>query len=186
MAQIEMLKEKATEIRKSIVTMINKANSGHPGGSLSIADILSVLYFHEMKINPENPKDINRDRFVLSKGHASPAIYATLAERGYFSKDLLPTFRKYGSILQGHPDMKKVPGVDMSTGSLGQGLSVDQIVEMPNRGKQLNPSRCKYEWPEGSGRRYNLRQLAHIANIPYWTLYSRVQSGKSITEIMEG
>ena len=124
MAQVEMLKEKATEIRKSIVTMINKANSGHPGGSLSIADILSVLYFHEMKINPENPKDLNRDRFVLSKGHASPAIYATLAERGYFSKDLLPTFRKYGSILQGHPDMKKVPGVDMSTGSLGQGLSV--------------------------------------------------------------
>lgn len=80
MAQVEMLKEKATEIRKSIVTMINKANSGHPGGSLSIADILSVLYFHEMKINPENPKDLNRDRFVLSKGHASPAIYATLAE----------------------------------------------------------------------------------------------------------
>lgn len=124
MANTEMLKEKATEIRKSIVKMINKSKSGHPGGSLSIADILSVLYFEEMNINPQNPKDENRDRFVLSKGHASPAIYATLAERGYFDKNLLDTFRSYGSILQGHPDMKKIPGIDMSTGSLGQGLSV--------------------------------------------------------------
>lgn len=124
MKELEVLKKNANEIRKSIITMVSEAKSGHPGGSLSIADILSVLYFQEMKIDPKNPKDPNRDRFILSKGHASPAIYATLAERGYFSKDLLPTFRRFGSILQGHPDMKKVPGIDMSTGSLGQGLSV--------------------------------------------------------------
>lgn len=123
MKDIEMLKEKATEIRKSIITMINKSKSGHPGGSLSIADILSVLYFKEMNIDPKNPKNPNRDRLVLSKGHASAAIYAVLAEKGYFDKSILETFRAYGSILQGHPDMKKVPGVDMSTGSLGQGLS---------------------------------------------------------------
>lgn len=124
MKELEVLKKNANEIRKSIITMVSEAKSGHPGGSLSIADILSVLYFQEMKIDPKNPKDPNRDRFILSKGHASPAIYSALAERGYFSKDLLPTFRRFGSILQGHPDMKKVPGIDMSTGSLGQGLSV--------------------------------------------------------------
>lgn len=124
MKEVAVLKEKANEIRKSIVSMIAEAKSGHPGGSLSIADILSVLYFHEMKVDPKNPKDVTRDRFILSKGHASPAIYSTLAEKGFFSKELLPTFRSFGSILQGHPDMKKVPGIDMSTGSLGQGLSV--------------------------------------------------------------
>ena len=118
MKELEVLKKNANEIRKSIITMVSEAKSGHPGGSLSIADILSVLYFQEMKIDPKNPKDPNRDRFILSKGHASPAIYSALAERGYFSKDLLPTFRRFGSILQGHPDMKKVPGIDMSTGSL--------------------------------------------------------------------
>lgn len=123
MRDIKELKLNANEIRKSIITMVSKAKSGHPGGSLSIADILSVLYFGEMKIDPKNPLDPDRDRFVLSKGHASPAIYATLAERGFFDKEILPTFRAYGSKLQGHPDMRKVPGVDMSTGSLGQGLS---------------------------------------------------------------
>ena len=124
MANIELLEDKANEIRKSIIKMINKSKSGHPGGSLSIADILSALYFEEMNVNPQNPKEENRDRFVLSKGHASPAIYATLAEKGYFNKELLDTFRSFGSILQGHPDMKKIPGIDMSTGSLGQGLSI--------------------------------------------------------------
>ena len=124
MKNIEIMKKNAKEIRKSIIKMISKAQSGHPGGALSIADILSVLYFHEMNIDPKNPKDPNRDRFVLSKGHASAAIYATLAERGYFDKNILETFRAYGSILQGHPDMKNIPGIDMSTGSLGQGLSI--------------------------------------------------------------
>ena len=124
MKELEILKKNANEIRKSIIKMVSEAKSGHPGGSLSIADILSVLYFKEMNVDPKDPKAPNRDRFVLSKGHASPAIYAALAEKGYFSKELLPTFRSYGSILQGHPDMKKVPGIDISTGSLGQGLSV--------------------------------------------------------------
>ena len=124
MKDISFLKEKAKEIRRSIVSMIAEAKSGHPGGSLSATDILTALYFSEMNIDPANPKMEGRDRFVLSKGHAAPAIYATLAERGYFSKDELLTLRKFGSRLQGHPDMKKLPGIEISTGSLGQGLSV--------------------------------------------------------------
>ena len=124
MKDISFLKEKAKEIRKSIVSMIAEAKSGHPGGSLSATDILTALYFNEMNIDPANPKMEGRDRFVLSKGHAAPAVYATLAEKGYFSKDELSTLRKFGSRLQGHPDMKKLPGIEISTGSLGQGLSV--------------------------------------------------------------
>lgn len=124
MADIKMLTEKATQLRKDIVMMINKSKSGHPGGSLSAADIVSTLYFHEMNIDPKNPKMEDRDRFVLSKGHAAPVLYAALAEKGYFDKELLKTLRQFGSPLQGHPDMKKLPGVDISTGSLGQGLSV--------------------------------------------------------------
>ena len=124
MKDISFLKEKAKEIRKSIVSMITEAKSGHPGGSLSATDILTALYFSEMNVDPTNPKMEGRDRFVLSKGHAAPAIYATLAEKGYFSKGELMTLRKFGSRLQGHPDMKKLPGIEISTGSLGQGLSV--------------------------------------------------------------
>ena len=124
MKDISFLKEKAKDIRKSIVSMITEAKSGHPGGSLSATDILTALYFSEMNVDPANPKMEGRDRFVLSKGHAAPAIYATLAEKGYFSKDELMTLRKFGSRLQGHPDMKKLPGIEISTGSLGQGLSV--------------------------------------------------------------
>ena len=111
-------------IRKDIVSMICKSKSGHPGGSLSSVDILTALYFDQMNIDPTNPKMEDRDRFVLSKGHAAPALYAILAERGYFDKEELNNLRKLGSMLQGHPDMKKVPGVEMSTGSLGQGFSV--------------------------------------------------------------
>lgn len=124
MKDINLLSTKANEIRKNIVNMITEAKSGHPGGSLSATDILTTLYFYEMNIDPKNIKMENRDRFVLSKGHAAPALYAVLAERGYFDKEVLKTLRRYGSILQGHPDMKKVPGVEISTGSLGQGLSV--------------------------------------------------------------
>lgn len=119
----EELKSKALKIRRNIVNMIYLASSGHPGGALSITDVLTVLYFTEMNVDPLNPKDENRDRFVLSKGHASPALYSTLAQRGYFDKKELFTFRGIDSVLQGHPDMKHIPGVDMSTGSLGQGLS---------------------------------------------------------------
>ena len=120
---IHDLKVTANNIRKSVIEEVYSASSGHPGGSLSAADILTVLYFNQMNIDPKDPKNENRDRFVLSKGHASPVLYAALAERGFFDKEELKSFRKLGSMLQGHPDMKGVPGVDMSTGSLGQGLS---------------------------------------------------------------
>ena len=113
----------ALNIRKNAVAEVHAAKSGHPGGSLGIADILAYLYFEEMHVDPDNPQRDDRDRFVLSKGHACPAYYAALAEKGYFDKELLITFRKPDSILQGHPDMKHIPGVDMSTGSLGQGIS---------------------------------------------------------------
>ena len=116
------LKIIANRIRKDALTAVYTAASGHPGGSLSIADILTVLYFEVMNIDPKNPSNPERDRFVLSKGHCSPALYGTLAERGFFPVRDIPTFRKIGSYLQGHPDMKGVPGVDMSTGSLGQGI----------------------------------------------------------------
>ena len=118
------LKRISNNVRKSIVEEVYSAQSGHPGGALSCADILTVLYFNQMNIDPEKKDDLNRDRLVLSKGHASAALYAVLAERGYFSKDELKGFRKLGSMLQGHPDMKHIPGVDMTAGSLGQGFSV--------------------------------------------------------------
>ncbi|MCD7708903.1 MAG: transketolase, partial [Clostridiales bacterium] len=117
------LQKTANEVRKSIVTAVHSAQSGHPGGSLSAADIFTFLYFEEMHIDPKNPKDPDRDRFVLSKGHTAPGYYSALAERGYFPKEDLKTLRHTGSYLQGHPDMKHIPGVDMSSGSLGQGLS---------------------------------------------------------------
>ena len=120
---IERLESKAAEMRKDIVTMVGVAQSGHPGGSLSAADIVAALYFHVMRHDPRNPKDPDRDRFVLSKGHASPVLYAALAEAGYFPKEEIITFRRIDSRLQGHPDMKKLPGVEFTTGSLGQGLS---------------------------------------------------------------
>lgn len=118
------LNEIASIIRREIVTMIHGAKSGHPGGSLSAVEILTALYFDEMNIDPTNPKMEDRDRFVLSKGHAAPALYATLAERGFFNRNELAKFRNFRAILQGHPDMNTVPGIDMSTGSLGQGFSV--------------------------------------------------------------
>lgn len=121
--QLQLVEEKAKAIRVSIVKSVTAAKSGHPGGSLSIADVMALLYFVEMNVDPTNPKAQNRDRFVLSKGHAAPALYATLAEKGFFSKDELLNLRKIDHILQGHPDMKHTPGIDMSTGSLGQGIS---------------------------------------------------------------
>lgn len=122
-AEKKQLEITACKIRMGIIEGVHSAKSGHPGGSLSIAEILTYLYFKEMNIDPKDPKKADRDRFVLSKGHAAPALYAALAERGYFEKSLLTTLRHIGSILQGHPDMKHIPGVDMSTGSLGQGIS---------------------------------------------------------------
>jgi len=121
---IKELQRKALLIRKYVIDSVYRAGSGHPGGSLSIADILSCLYFHEMRHDPKNPRWPDRDRLVLSKGHAAPALYAALAMSGYFPVEELKNLRKTGHFLQGHPCMLKVPGVDMSTGSLGQGLSV--------------------------------------------------------------
>lgn len=118
------LQKKAVEVRKGIVTGVYNAKSGHPGGSLSAADLFTYLYFEEMNVNPKNPEDENRDRFVLSKGHTAPGYYAALALKGFFPIEDLKTLRHVGSYLQGHPDKKHTPGVDMSSGSLGQGLSV--------------------------------------------------------------
>ena len=117
------LQKIANEVRKSIVTAVHAAKAGHPGGSLSAADLYTYLYFEEMNIDPQDPKKADRDRFVLSKGHTAPGLYSVLAHRGYFPVEDLKTLRKLGSYLQGHPDMKHIPGVDMSSGSLGQGIS---------------------------------------------------------------
>ncbi|MCI8655080.1 MAG: transketolase [Clostridia bacterium] len=121
---IKKLEEKAKEVRKGIIEAVYRGKSGHPGGSLSIADVMTVLYFNTMKIDEKNPELEDRDRLVLSKGHCSPALYSCLAQRGYFNKEELQEFRNINSNLQGHPDMNKVKGVDMTSGSLGQGLSV--------------------------------------------------------------
>ena len=122
-AKLNNLKKIAADIRLSILEGVHSASSGHPGGSLSIADIITYLYFEEMNIDPKNPKMPNRDRLVLSKGHTAPALYAALAEKGFFDKADIKTLRQADSFLQGHPDMKGTPGVDMSTGSLGLGIS---------------------------------------------------------------
>lgn len=120
----EQLSEKAKELRKSIITMVYHAGSGHPGGSLSAIDLMTVLFYNKMNHDSKNMQMRNRDRFILSKGHITPALYAILADLGYFEKSELNTLRKFGSILQGHPDMQKTPGIEVSSGSLGQGLSI--------------------------------------------------------------
>ena len=122
MDKLKLMKT-ANEVRKDIITAVHSAKAGHPGGSLSAADIFTYLYFEELNIDPQDPKKADRDRFVLSKGHTAPGLYAALAERGFFPKEDLTTLRHTGSYLQGHPDMKSIPGVDMSSGSLGQGVS---------------------------------------------------------------
>ncbi len=122
-AKIDELRKQSIELKKKVITMIHQAQSGHPGGSLSAADFVTALYFSEMNVDPQNPKWEDRDRFVLSKGHVCPIQYAALATKGFFPEEVLATLRQEGSILQGHPDMKKCPGIDISTGSLGQGLA---------------------------------------------------------------
>ena len=145
---VEALEKIAIEVRKGIIVAVYSAKSGHPGGALSCADILTVLYFNQMNIDEEKPNDKNRDRLVLSKGHASAALYSVLAEKGYFDKELLKTFRKIGSNLQGHPDMKKVPGVDMTTGSLGQGLSTAVGMALASK---MDQAGCKIYCVMGDG-----------------------------------
>lgn len=146
--RIEALEKIANDIRKGVMEEVYCAQSGHPGGSLSCADILAVLYFNQMNIDPKKPNDMARDRFVLSKGHCTPALYATLALKGYFDKEQLSSFRKLGSPLQGHPDMKKLPGVDMSTGSLGQGISAAVGMAL---GSKMDKAGCKVYCLMGDG-----------------------------------
>ena len=148
MPNIAELKEVALSLRRDIIKMTCAAGSGHPGGSLSVADILVVLFFREMRINPDMPGAPDRDRFVLSKGHAAPALYAVLAARGFFRRKLLDTLRTLGSPLQGHPDMRKLPGVEISTGSLGQGLSVANGMALAAR---LSKSRTRVYTVLGDG-----------------------------------
>ncbi len=130
------LQKVANEVRKGIITSVHAAKAGHPGGSLSAADIFTYLYFEEINVDPKDPKKADRDRFVLSKGHTAPGLYSALAQKGYFPVEDLETLRHLGSYLQGHPDMKHIPGVDMSSGSLGQGISA--AVGMAIAGKMDN------------------------------------------------
>lgn len=130
---VERLEEQAVQLRRDIVEMIHAAKAGHPGGSLSAVDMITALYFHVMRIDPQNPRWEDRDRFVFSKGHACPALYAALARRGFFDPKHLTTLRQYHSILQGHPDMNKTPGIDISSGSLGNGLAIGVGMAMSGR-----------------------------------------------------
>ena len=145
---VEALERIATEVRKGIIEEVYNAKSGHPGGALSCADILTVLYFNQMNIDEEKPNDPGRDRLVLSKGHAVAGLYSVLAQKKYFDKEELKTFRKIGSNLQGHPDMNKVPGIDMTTGSLGQGLSAAVGMAI---GSKMNKAGCKIYCIVGDG-----------------------------------
>ena len=145
---IQALENTANDIRKDIIEEVYQAQSGHPGGSLSCTDILTVLYFNQMNVDPKKPEDANRDRLILSKGHCSPALYAVLARKGYFDKEELKNFRKMDSFLQGHPDMKKVPGVDMTTGSLGQGLSAGVGMAIASK---MNQAGCRVYCVLGDG-----------------------------------
>lgn len=186
---VKNLSDEAKKLRIQIIKMIYTAQSGHPGGSLSSIDILTCLYFYQMRIKPEKPSWEDRDRFVLSKGHAAPALYAILAKLGYFSKETLLTLRQVGSILQGHPDMRKTPGIEMSTGSLGNGLSVG--IGMALGAKLAGKDYHTYvligdgEVDEGeiweaamAASKYQLDNLTAICD------FNRVQLDGSIEEIM--
>ena len=180
------LKKTAVNVRKWALTAVYKAQSGHPGGSLSLADIITYLYFSEMNIDPKNPTDPMRDRFVLSKGHCSPAYYAALGLRGYFDVQGIETFRQIDSIFQGHPDMKGVPGVDMSTGSLGMGISAACGMALAGRDQYrvytvLGDGECQ----EGSvweaamlAAHYKLDNLVAMID------FNGLQIGGNITDVM--
>lgn len=185
----EKLQEISKLIRKDIVTMLTESASGHPGGSLSIADIMSVLFFNEMNIDPKNPKNPERDRFVLSKGHAAPALYSALARKGYFDVEELNTLRKIGSRLQGHPNMNDLPGIDMSTGSLGQGISA--AVGMALAGKLDNKNYRVYtilgdgELEEGQVWEASM-SAAHykLDNLTAFVDYNGLQIDGNISDVM--
>ncbi|GAA0121670.1 MAG: transketolase [Clostridium argentinense] len=186
---LDQLKNIAKEIRKDIVMMLTESASGHPGGSLSAVEILTTLYFNEMNVDPRDPKNPKRDRFVLSKGHAAPVLYSTLVEKGFFEKSELMKLRKIGSILQGHPNMNYVPGVDMSTGSLGQGIST--AVGMALAGKLDNSEYRVYtllgdgELEEGQVWEAAM-SAAHykLGNLTAFVDYNGLQIDGDISEVM--
>lgn len=186
----KMLEKKALLLRKDVIRMIGEAGSGHPGGSLSAADIVAALYFHHMRHRPEDPDWPDRDRFVLSKGHACPVLYAALAEAGYFDRSTLWTLRKFSSILQGHPDMRKVPGVEVSAGSLGQGFPAANGMALAGKmdGRSYNvyvligDGECQEGviWEAGMlSSQYKLDNLVAILD------YNGLQLGGFLSEIME-
>lgn len=188
-AAIENVTEKARLIRRDIIEMLGKSGSGHTGGSLSAADMIACLYFWEMNIDPENPQWADRDRFVLSKGHAAPVLYAALAEKGFFPVDELSRLRKLGSPLQGHPDMRKVPGVEASTGSLGQGISwavgMALAAKMDNKNYRIYAMLGDGELEEGlvweaamAAGHYKLEQLVALVD------YNGLQIDGPISEVM--
>lgn len=188
--EIERLKEKAKNIRCSIVRTISNAQVGHPGGSLSVADILTVLYFHTLNIDPKNPDWDKRDRLVLSKGHGAAALYSTLAERGFFPKDILSTFGKINSILQVHPDKNKVLGVDASTGALGQGFSIALGIAMGARldGKKYWVYAILGDGEIQEGQIWEAAMCAahyRVTNLITILDYNRVQLMGKVAEIME-
>lgn len=190
MSNIKFLEQKAASLRKDIVTMICKSKSGHPGGSLSVIDILTALYYEEMNIDPANPKMEGRDRFILSKGHAAPALYAVLADKGYIAKESLDTLRQYGSILQGHPDMKKVPGVEISTGSLGQGLSVANGMALAGR-LQNQDYRVFIAMGDGELQEGQVWEAAmtsahyKLDNLTAFVDYNNLQIDGNVSDVME-
>ncbi|MDT8903935.1 transketolase [Anaeroselena agilis] len=183
------LAKRATAVRKNIIEMVTAAKSGHPGGSLSAADILVTLYFAVMRVDPHAPADPERDRFVLSKGHAAPVLYATLAERGFFSHSELCTLRQIDSRLQGHPDMKSVPGVDMSTGSLGQGLSAANGMALAGRvdGKDWRVYALLGDGELEEGQIWEAAMLAahyKLDNLTAFVDYNGLQIDGPVSEVM--
>lgn len=194
--ETDMIREMALLMRQDILRMVAQAGSGHPGGSLSAADILAVLYFHEMRVDPKNPKDPDRDRFVLSKGHASPVLYAALARRGFIPVEELSTFRRIDSRLQGHPSMKALPFVEMSTGSLGQGISAANgmaiAAKMDSRPTRVYVMIGDGELQEGelweaamTASHRKLDNLVAILDYNGLQIDGRIEDVKSLTGIME-
>ena len=190
MSDIKFLQVKSTDLRKDIVKMICKSKSGHPGGSLSVIDILTALYYDVMNIDVANPKKEDRDRFVLSKGHAAPALYAVLADKGYINKELLGTLRQFGSPLQGHPDMKKVSGVEISTGSLGQGLSVANGMALASRLQNI-PYRVYVAMGDGELQEGQVWEAAmtsaqyKLDNLTAFVDYNNLQIDGNVSDIMD-
>ena len=187
-AIIKELQITACKARISIIEGVHAAKAGHPGGSLSCVDILTYLYYKELNVDPKNPDMENRDRFVLSKGHAAPALYAVLAEKVFFDKSLIKTLRQIGSILQGHPDMKKIPGVDMSTGSLGQGIScaVGMALSSKHFGTGFNVYAVLGDGEIEEGQVWEAAMFASnkgLSNLTAFVDYNNLQIDGSIEEV---